>query len=141
MVQGVQMENFNYNREPNVKANIYVNTSMKSISKKYDVLDAVEYARYRNESNLTTTDTQYPAFHIADNQIYQITNVDGVVSISDTPVSTVNWQDELLNPSPSISAGISVSGGSDSGNYYLSGGINDNKGLVENSSFRVEILD
>ena len=119
-----------------VKTNIYVNTSMKSISKKYDVLDAVEYARYRNESNLTTTDTQYPAFHIADNQIYQITNVDGVVSISDTPVSTVNWQDELLNPSPSISAGISVSGGSDSGNYYLSGGINDNKGLVENSSFK-----
>ena len=119
-----------------VKTNIYVNTSMKSISKKYDVLDAVEYARYRNESNLRTTDTQYPAFHIADNQIYQITNVDGVVSISDTPVSTVNWQDELLNPSPSISAGISVSGGSDSGNYYLSGGINDNKGLVENSSFK-----
>ena len=38
---------------------------MKSISKKYDVLDAVDYARYRNESNLTTTDTQYPAFHIA----------------------------------------------------------------------------
>ena len=119
-----------------VKTNVYVNTSMKSISKKYDVLDAVEYARYRNESNLTTTDTQYPAFHIADNQIYQITNVDGVVSISDTPVSTVNWQDELLNPSPSISAGISVSGGSDSGNYYLSGGINDNKGLVENSSLK-----
>ena len=119
-----------------VKTNIYVNTSMKSISKKYDVLDALEYARYRNESNLTTTDTQYPAFHIADNQIYQITNVDGVVSISDTPVSTVNWQDELISPSPSISAGISVSGGSDSGNYYLSGGINDNKGLVENSSFK-----
>ena len=119
-----------------VKTNIYLNTSMKSITKKYDVLDAIDYARYRNESNLRTTDNQYPAFHIADDQIYQITNVDGVVSISDTPVSTVNWQDELLNPSPSISAGISVSGGSDSGNYYLSGGINDNKGLVENSSFR-----
>ncbi len=119
-----------------VKTNIYVNTSMKSISKKYDVLDAFDYARYRNESNLRTTDTQYPAFHISGDQIYQITNTDGVVSISDTPVNTVNWQDELLNPSPSISAGISVSGGSDSGNYYLSGGINDNKGLVENSSFR-----
>ena len=119
-----------------VKTNIYVNTSMKSISKKYDVLDAIDYARYRNESNLRTTDTQYPAFHISGDQIYQITNTDGVVSISDTPVNTVNWQDELLSPSPSVSAGISVSGGSDSGNYYLSGGINDNKGLVENSSFR-----
>ena len=48
-----------------VKTNIYVNTSMKSISKKYDVLDAFDYARYRNESNLRTTDTAYPAFHIA----------------------------------------------------------------------------
>ena len=99
-----------------VKTNIYVNTSMKSISKKYDVLNSIDYARYRNESNLRTTDTQYPAFHISGDQIYQITNTDGVVSISDTPVNTVNWQDELLNPSPSISAGISVSGGSDSGN-------------------------
>ena len=71
-------------------------------------------------------------------QIYQITNVDGVVSISDTPVTPINWQEELLNPSPSISAGISISGGSDNGNYYLSGGINDNKGLVENSSLKVE---
>ena len=119
-----------------VKTNIYVNTSIKAISKNYDVLNAVDYARYRNESNLRTTETQYPAFHIAGDQIYQITNLDGVVTISDTPVSTVNWQEELLNPSPSINAGISISGGSDSGNYYLSGGINDNRGLVENSSFK-----
>ena len=117
-----------------VKTNIYVNTSMKSVSKKYDVLDAFDYARYRNESNLRTTETQYPAFHIAGDQIYQITNVNGVVSISDTPVTPINWQEDLLSPSPSISAGISISGGSDNGNYYLSGGINDNKGLVENSS-------
>ena len=114
---------------------------MKSISKKYDVLDAIDYARYRNESNLRTTDTQYPAFHISGDQIYQITNTDGVVSISDTPVNTVNWQDELLSPSPSVSAGISVSGGSDSGNYYLSGGINDNKGLWKIQVLEVVTLD
>jgi TonB-linked SusC/RagA family outer membrane protein len=119
-----------------VKTNIYVNTSMKSISKKYDVLDAFDYARYRNESNLRTTDTGYPAFHIDGDQIFQITNNNGVVSISDTPVTPINWQDELLSPSPSVNAGISISGGSDNGNYYLSGGINDNKGLTENSSFK-----
>ena len=76
-----------------VKTNIYVNTSMKSISKKYDVLDAFDYARYRNESNLRTTDTGYPAFHIDGDQIFQITNNNGVVSISDTPVTPINWQD------------------------------------------------
>jgi TonB-linked SusC/RagA family outer membrane protein len=119
-----------------VKTNIYINTSLKSVSKKYDVLDAFDYARYRNESNLRTTATGYPAFHIEGGQLFQITNENGVVSISDTPLSTVNWQNELLNLTPSMNAGISVSGGSDNGNYYLSGGINDQKGLVENSSFK-----
>lgn len=119
-----------------VKTNIYINTSLKSVSKKYDVLDAFDYARYRNESNLRTTATGYPAFHIEGDQLFQITNENGVVSISDTPLSTVNWQNELLNLTPSMNAGISVSGGSDNGNYYLSGGINDQKGLVENSSFK-----
>ena len=40
-----------------VKTNIYVNTSMKSISKKYDVLDAFDYARYRNEASLRISNT------------------------------------------------------------------------------------
>ena len=70
---------------------------MRSVTKTYDVLDAFDYARYRNESNLKTTATGFPAFHIEGNQLYQIVNNDGNVSISDTPVTTVDWQDELLN--------------------------------------------
>ncbi len=109
---------------------------MRSVTKTYDVLDAFDYARYRNESNLRTTTTQFPAFHIEGNQLYQIINNDGNVSISDTPVTTVDWQDELLNMSTSLSVGGSVSGGSDNGNYYLSAGFNDQKGLAKNSSFK-----
>ncbi len=119
-----------------VKTNFFVNTSMRSVTKTYDVLDAFDYARYRNESNLRTTATQFPAFHIEGNQLYQIVNNDGNVSISDTPVTTVDWQDELLNLSTSLSVGGSVSGGSDNGNYYLSAGFNDQKGLAKNSSFK-----
>lgn len=119
-----------------VKTNFFVNTSMRSVTKTYDVLDAFDYARYRNESNLRTTATQFPAFHIENNQLYQIVNNDGNVSISDTPVTTVDWQDELLNLSTSLSVGGSVSGGSDNGNYYLSAGFNDQKGLAKNSSFK-----
>jgi TonB-linked SusC/RagA family outer membrane protein len=109
---------------------------MRSVTKTYDVLDAFDYARYRNESNLRTTATGFPAFHIEGNQLYQIVNNDGNVSISDTPVTTVDWQDELLNLSTSLSVGGSVSGGSDNGNYYLSAGFNDQKGLAKNSSFK-----
>lgn len=119
-----------------VKTNFFVNTSMRSVTKTYDVLDAFDYARYRNESNLRTTATGFPAFHIDGNQLYQIVNNDGNVSISDTPVTTVDWQDELLNMSTSLSVGGSVSGGSDNGNYYLSAGFNDQKGLAKNSSFK-----
>lgn len=119
-----------------VKTNFFANTSMRSVTKTYDVLDAFDYARYRNESNLRTTTTQFPAFHIEGNQLYQIINNDGNVSISDTPVTTVDWQDELLNMSTSLSVGGSVSGGSDNGNYYLSAGFNDQKGLAKNSSFK-----
>ncbi len=119
-----------------VKTNFFVNTSMRSVTKTYDVLDAFDYARYRNESNLRTTATGFPAFHIEGNQLYQIINNDGNVSISDTPVTTVDWQDELLNMSTSLSVGGSVSGGSDNGNYYLSAGFNDQKGLAKNSSFK-----
>ena len=118
------------------KTNFFVNTSMRSVTKTYDVLDAFDYARYRNESNLRTTTTQFPAFHIEGNQLYQIINNDGNVSISDTPVTTVDWQDELLNMSTSLSVGGSVSGGSDNGNYYLSASFNDQKGLAKNSSFK-----
>ncbi len=119
-----------------VKTNFFVNTSMRSVTKTYDVLDAFDYARYRNESSLRTTATGFPAFHIENNQLYQIINNDGNVSISDTPVTTVDWQDELLNLSTSLSVGGSVSGGSDNGNYYLSAGFNDQKGLAKNSSFK-----
>ena len=119
-----------------VKTNFFVNTSMRSVTKTYDVLDAFDYARYRNESNLRTTATGFPAFHIEGNQLYQIVSNDGNVSISDTPVTTVDWQDELLNLSTSLSVGGSVSGGSDNGNYYLSAGFNDQKGLAKNSSFK-----
>ena len=119
-----------------VKTNFFVNTSMRSVTKTYDVLDAFDYARYRNESSLRTTATGFPAFHIENNQLYQIINNDGNVSISDTPVTTVDWQDELLNMSTSLSVGGSVSGGSDNGNYYLSAGFNDQKGLAKNSSFK-----
>jgi TonB-linked SusC/RagA family outer membrane protein len=119
-----------------VKTNFFMNTSMRSVNKTYDVLDAFDYARYRNESSLRTTSTGFPAFHIENNQLYQIVNNDGNVSISDTPVTTVDWQDELLNLSTSLSVGGSVSGGSDNGNYYLSAGFNDQKGLAKNSSFK-----
>ena len=122
-----------------VKTNFFVNTSMRSVSKTYDVLDAFDYARYRNESNIRLSPTAQPAFHIENNQLYPIVSTVGTgeVSIYETPLTTVDWQKDLLKMATSLSAGGSVSGGSENGNYYLSGGFNDQRGSnVKNSSFK-----
>ena len=117
------------------KSNIYINTSMRSITKQYDVLDGLEYARYRNETLLRTTTNQQPQFHIQGNDIYPFITEDGVTTIANVPAFQYNWQDELFRTSTSLSVGGSVSGGSDNGNYYLSAGLNDQEGLAKNSSF------
>ena len=117
------------------KSNIYINTSLRSITKQYDVLDGLEYARYRNESLLRTTTNQQPQFHIDGNEIYPFVTQDGVTTIANIPALQLNWQEELFRTFTSLSVGGSVSGGSDNGNYYLSAGINDQTGLAKNSSF------
>ena len=121
-----------------VKTNFFVNTSIRSVSKTYDVLDALDYGRYRNESNIRLSATAQPAFHIENNQLYPIVSTVGTgeISIYNTPLTTVDWQKDLLKMATSLSVGGSVSGGSENGNYYLSGGFNDQRGLTENSSFK-----
>ena len=43
-----------------------------------------------------------------------------------------------LDTGVSTSFGVSLSGGNDKGDYYLSAGFNDLNGLVENSSFKTQ---
>ena len=117
------------------KSNIFINTSLRSITKQYDVLDGLEYARYRNESILRTTTSQQPQYHIEGNNIYPFITEDGVTTIANVPALQFNWQEELFRTFTSLSVGGSVSGGSDNGNYYLSAGMNDQTGLAKNSSF------
>lgn len=117
------------------KSNIFINTSLRSITKQYDVLDGLEYARYRNESILRTTTSQQPQYHIEGNNIYPFITEEGVTIVANVPALQFNWQEELFRTFTSLSVGGSVSGGSDNGNYYLSAGMNDQTGLAKNSSF------
>lgn len=48
--------------------------------------------------------------------------------------STTNWFQELFRNTVSTGHNISVSGGSDKHTYYVSGGINTNKGIVKRTS-------
>ena len=137
----------------NIKLNSFYTTSVRSIRKKYDMLDGVGYARYQNESwvfnnpdpdpsnDTQTVDTRVP-YLIDGNQIYSLqytSDANGITTSTtqgDAPLDTYNWQDEVYDQSYSHRFGASASGGSDNGNYYISGGFGDEKGIVSNSSVK-----
>ena len=114
--------------------NGYVTTSITSVTRTLDVLDPVDYARYQNEGDLVFG--QDPQFHIEGGKIYPISYETGNPVISTQPAETVNWQEELLAVANDLNVGLSMSGGSESGSYYLSAGYNDQGGIVEGARFQ-----
>ena len=47
-----------------------------------------------------------------------------------------DWFDEMLNPSPKTSYNLSVSGGTESGNYFISANYFDHDGILEYNNFK-----
>ncbi len=116
------------------KVNIeaFSNTSVRVISKKYDVLDPYGYAAYVNEVN--AGNGVVPGYIIDDYTIYGVDITTG--AISDIPARSYHWQDEIYRSGISRKVGGSVSGGTDNGNYYISAGFDDQQGIVPTSSFK-----
>ena len=116
------------------KVNIeaFSNTSVRVISKKYDVLDPYGYAAYVNEVN--AGNGLNPRFFIDDD--YAIYGIDEDGTVLETPAQSYHWQDEIYRSGISRKVGGSVSGGTDSGNYYISAGFDDQQGIVPTSSFK-----
>jgi TonB-dependent starch-binding outer membrane protein SusC len=117
----------------NGKAKIsgFHNSSVRSITKKWDVLDGPDFAHYRNEAaNVNNADVPY---HIEGSDIYGITYNSGIPTISDTPAKVYNWQDELYKQGFGTKLGLTASGGNDNGNYYVSAGYDNQEGVVKSS--------
>ena len=116
------------------KVNIeaFSNTSVRVISKKYDVLDPYGYAAYVNEVN--AGNGLNPRFFIDDD--YAIYGIDEDGTVLETPAQSYHWQDEIYRSGISRKVGGSVSGGTDNGNYYISAGFDDQQGIVPTSSFK-----
>ncbi len=110
----------------------YFNTGVSIISKKLPVLNGADYARYRNEANMLKGNT--PQFFVTpENLVYQMNWNNGSPEISDVPMEQVNWQDDIYHAGWSYNGGVSFSGGSKKGNYYVSASFNDINGIVDNS--------
>lgn len=141
----------------NVKIKAFHTASIRNIRKKYDMLDGVGYAEYQNEAwpvnNPNTTSNpmvegRVPFFIDEDNNIFAVgytttgagNNNNPTITtgstVGDVPLDSYNWQDIVYEQSLSQQFGVSASGGSDNGNYYISAGIGDLRGIVANSSVK-----
>ena len=118
-----------------VKINSFTTTSIRTMDKKYDVLDGNGYANYQNEMALLNG--LNPRFQIDGSQIFGITyDTAGNPNVSNRPAQILSWQDELYRQGFSTKVGFSASGGSDNGNYYISLGFDEQEGIVSNSSLK-----
>ena len=116
-----------------VKINSFITNSIRTMDKKYDVLDGIGYANYQNEASLLNG--LNPRYQIDGSQIFGIEyDSEGNPNVFNRPAQILNWQDELYRNGFSTKSGFSASGGSDNGNYYISLGFDDQKGIVSNSS-------
>lgn len=116
------------------KVNAYFNSSYRTVSNKLDVLDPIGYANYSNDANSIAG--KNPHWLIEGNTIYGYENYSTTPVKIDTPVQIYDWQDEVYKVGVSNNFGVSYSGGSDNGTYYVSAGFNDQRGLVDNSQFK-----
>ena len=114
--------------------NAYFNRSYREVSKRLDVLGPIDYARYSNDANALAG--RGPHWHI-DDEIFGIQNYDGANPIIlDTQAQYYNWHDEIYRVGESNNFGASFSGGGEKGSYYVSAGLNDQRGLIDNSRFK-----
>lgn len=104
------------------KGPMKVNVSVKETlewSPKFDLMNASEYIKYNDIA-------------------YKEAIKDGIASITSTqqhsPYDT-NWQDEVLSTALVQDYNVSLSGGGDSGNYYVSAGYYNNEGISYGNNF------
>ena len=117
---------------------------VQMVLKKIDVLDAYQYAQFQmdgqNERYMNNNSNGDPNRAITDpNGIRNISlvapefypYVNGIQGLTNT-----DWQDEIFRLAKMNKHNISISGGSDASNYYVSGNFLDQEGTVINSAFK-----
>lgn len=109
----------------------FVNSSVAAISNQYDVLDAMGYAKFKNEVAMVR-DQDIP-YNIQDGQIYPINYGQSGATVSPRAVDQHKWGEELFKLGFSNSTGASFGGGNDKGNYYTSFVYNDQNGILDNT--------
>lgn len=119
------------NKNDKAKINVYGSMEYNIISKKLELLNGVDYAKYQNERQvLEGYDEKY---HTEGGDVFTL-QTDGTPKTD--PLVQKNWQDEIYQASLSYNAGLSINGSTDKSNYYFSGSFSDQQGIVETTNIK-----
>ena len=122
---GVILVTTKQGKEGKPKIDLRVENSVASPTKNIELADPITYMKLHNESYVTrqpNTPTPYSQYKI-DNTI---------AGINPIAFPTVNWQDEMLRSSTlNQRANFSLSGGGQIANYYVSGTLNQDNGILK----------
>lgn len=125
------------------KVELDVNFGISKVIKQLDVLDGASYVRYRNEAvknyvyyDNAVCDLDYPesgpGYYDDKLNLYMPSYDDfknGYLN------GGTNWQDEIFQTGISQDYNLTFSGANDKGNYSVSGGYSDQKGIIHNSGY------
>lgn len=104
------------------------NYSVQQLRKKLDLMDAPDFARtinaYRATLNQPGADVIVPTPIFTDGEIAAFESNGGT-----------DWQDEIYRSAPMHAHQLSISGGSDNIQYFVSGSYLDQEGILINSAF------
>jgi len=108
------------------KFNFTSSLSTGTVVRNIDVLDTEGYANYQNDVNAA----------LGFEPKYTI-NSDGSIFTTDDPpvqITGIDWSEDTYRDAIVRKNRLSISGGGEKGDYYLSGGMLDNKGTFPNAS-------
>ncbi|MGK9126334.1 TonB-dependent receptor [Olivibacter sp. SA151] len=134
------------------KVEFISNTSLASVSKRVDMLDAYHYALFQNEAyaNYSTYEgtaltVPFPGEvtldQVTGREVYTPKPEDYLTGLPEgtaypTGFRGTNWQDQIFHHAVSQDYTLRFSGGNDKGTYSLSGNYLNQKGIIINSGFK-----
>ncbi|GLU53377.1 SusC/RagA family TonB-linked outer membrane protein [Dyadobacter frigoris] len=115
-------------------------TSLSQISKKYDMLDAEQFATYQNEAYLNS-DTYLGTTYGKDKTIpypgrFDLVQNSYLKAPADFRGRSTDWQDAIYRTALKQDYTLNFSGGSGGNTYLIGGNLIDQNGIISNSKFK-----
>ncbi len=124
----------------NDRIELNVVTSLAQISRKYDMLDAEQFAQYQNESYINS-DTYLGTTYGRDKTIpypgrFDLVQNQYLKAPRDFRGKSTDWQDAIYQAALKQDYTLNFSGGNNGTNYLLGGNFVDQSGIISNSKFK-----